>query len=54
VILALIMDSTWVFTAGAARRWFARSPRRVSQLGVVGGVAMIGLGGALAVSGAKS
>jgi len=54
VILALLMDSTWVFTAGAARRWFARSPRRVSQLGVVGGVAMIGLGGALAVSGAKS
>jgi threonine/homoserine/homoserine lactone efflux protein len=54
VILALIMDSTWVFTAGAARRWFARSPKRVSQLGVAGGVVMIGLGGALAVSGAKS
>lgn len=54
VVLALLMDSTWVLTAGAARQWFARSPRRISQLGVVGGVAMIGLGGALAVSGAKS
>jgi threonine/homoserine/homoserine lactone efflux protein len=54
VLLALVMDSTWVLTAGAARQWFARSPKRVSQLGVVGGVAMIGLGGALAVTGAKS
>ncbi|MEO6114835.1 MAG: LysE family translocator [Pseudolysinimonas sp.] len=54
VLLALIMDSTWVFTAGAARQWFARSPKRLSQLGVVGGVVMIGLGGALAVTGAKN
>jgi threonine/homoserine/homoserine lactone efflux protein len=54
VLLALVMDSVWVFTAGAARQWFARSPKRLSQLGVVGGVVMIGLGGALAVTGAKS
>lgn len=54
VLLALVMDSIWVFTASAARKWFARSPKRVSQLGVVGGVAMIGLGGALAVTGAQS
>jgi threonine/homoserine/homoserine lactone efflux protein len=54
VVLALLMDSIWVFTAGVARQWFARSPKRISQLGVAGGVAMIGLGGALAVSGAKS
>lgn len=54
VVLALLMDSTWVITAGAARRWFARSPKRLSNLGVVGGVAMIGLGGTLAVTGVKS
>ncbi|MEO6534132.1 MAG: LysE family translocator [Pseudolysinimonas sp.] len=54
VVLALLMDSTWVLTAGAARHWCARSPKRLSQLGVVGGVVMIGLGGALAVTGAKS
>jgi threonine/homoserine/homoserine lactone efflux protein len=54
VLLALIMDSTWVFTAGAARQWFARSPKRLSQLGVAGGVVMIGLGGALAVTGVKN
>ena len=54
VLLALVMDSIWVFTASAARHWFARSPKRLSQLGVAGGVVMIGLGGALAVTGAKS
>ncbi|MFC5502291.1 LysE family translocator [Lysinimonas soli] len=54
VVLALGMDSIWALTAGAARHWFARSPRRLSRLGVVGGVMMIGLGGTLAVTGAKS
>jgi len=54
VVLALLMDSVWVVTAGAARQWFARSPKRLSQLGVVGGVVMIGLGGALAATGAKN
>ena len=54
VLLALVMDSVWVFASGAARQWFARSPKRLSQMGVAGGVVMIGLGGALAVTGAKS
>jgi threonine/homoserine/homoserine lactone efflux protein len=54
VLLALVMDGTWVLTAGAARHWFARSPKRLSQLGVAGGVVMIGLGGALAVTGARN
>lgn len=54
VVLALVMDSIWVLTAGIARRWFARSPTRLSNLGVVGGVAMIGLGGTLAATGVKS
>lgn len=53
VVLALAMDSTWTFAAGAARRWFARSPKRLGHLGMVGGVMMIGLGGALAASGVK-
>jgi threonine/homoserine/homoserine lactone efflux protein len=54
VVLALVMDSTWALTAGAARSWFARSPKRLSNLGVVGGVAMIGLGGTLAVTGIRN
>jgi threonine/homoserine/homoserine lactone efflux protein len=54
VVLALLMDSIWALTAGAARTWFARSPKRLSNLGVAGGVVMIGLGGALAATGVKN
>ncbi len=50
LVLALILDSTWALAAGAARDWFARSPRRVQALGATGGVAMIGLGGAMAAT----
>jgi len=52
--LALLSDGAWAFAAGSARDWFARSPTRVERLGATGGVMMIGLGGVLAVSGAKS
>ncbi|MDQ1205730.1 LysE family translocator [Microbacterium sp. SORGH_AS_0862] len=52
--LALVCDSVWALAAGTARAWFARSPRRISTLSGAGGVMMIGLGGALAVSGSKS
>ncbi|TFD49843.1 LysE family translocator [Cryobacterium frigoriphilum] len=54
VVLALIGDSTWALAAGTARDWFASSPKRVERLGATGGVMMIGLGGALAATGATS
>ncbi len=44
VALALVSDSVWALAAGAARDWFAKSPRRISTLGATGGVVMIGLG----------
>jgi threonine/homoserine/homoserine lactone efflux protein len=53
-LLALIMDGTWALIAGTARDWFAKSPKRVERLGAAGGVMMIGLGGTLLVTGAKS
>ncbi len=53
-VIALISDSVWVLMAGSARQWFARNPKRISQMGAGGGVVMIGLGGALALSGNKS
>jgi threonine/homoserine/homoserine lactone efflux protein len=53
VTLALISDGAWAFAAGSARDWFARSPTRVERLGLTGGVMMIGLGGVLALTGAK-
>ncbi|HEV7948293.1 MAG TPA: LysE family translocator [Glaciihabitans sp.] len=51
--LAVLSDSVWALSASAARTWFARSPRRMESMGIGGGVAMIGLGGAMAVSGTK-
>ena len=53
-MLALIGDSLWAFTAGAARNWFAKSPKRIEHLAGAGGAMMVGLGGVLAFTGAKS
>tara|TARA_R100001129_G_scaffold176288_1_gene150135 strand:- start:87 stop:728 length:642 start_codon:yes stop_codon:yes gene_type:complete len=49
--LAVISDSAWAIAAGSARDWFAKSPSRIANLGAVGGVMMIGLGGTLAFAG---
>lgn len=54
LVLGTIGDSTCALAAGTARAWFARSPKRIATLSGTGGVMMIGLGGALALSGAKS
>ncbi len=53
-VLAVISDSAWAIAAGSARDWFAKSPTRIANLGAVGGVMMIGLGGTLAFAGAKA
>lgn len=49
--IALLCDSLWALTASAARNWFASSPRRMAAVGGTGGLAMIGLGVAVAVTG---
>jgi threonine/homoserine/homoserine lactone efflux protein len=54
LVLALACDSIWALTAGTARAWFARSPRRIATLSGTGGVMMIGLGGGLALTGSHS
>jgi threonine/homoserine/homoserine lactone efflux protein len=50
-LVALVCDSMWALAAGAARAWLVRSPRRLQALGATGGVAMIGLGAGLALTG---
>ena len=49
--IALISDSVWAVAAGSVRAWLGRSPRRLELIGGTGGLAMIGIGTALAVSG---
>ena len=52
-IIAVACDSAWGLVAATGRDWFARSPRRLSLVGGVGGLTMIGLGVTVAVTGRK-
>jgi threonine/homoserine/homoserine lactone efflux protein len=49
--VALISDSTWALAAGTVRAWLGRSPRRLAVIGGAGGLAMIGIGARLALTG---
>jgi threonine/homoserine/homoserine lactone efflux protein len=51
--IALVSDSAWSVLASTVRAWFARSPRRLELVGGAGGLAMIGLGLSVAVTGRK-
>ncbi len=51
--VALISDSTWALAAGTVRAWLSSSPRRLERLGGTGGLAMIGIGARLALTGRK-
>ncbi|NUR70042.1 MAG: LysE family translocator [Hamadaea sp.] len=52
-LIAVICDSLWGVAASFARDWFGRSPRRLAMVGGAGGLAMIGLGVTVAVTGRK-
>jgi threonine/homoserine/homoserine lactone efflux protein len=54
ISIAVLCDSTWALAAGAARAWLARSPRRLELIGGAGGLAMIGIGASLALTGRKN
>jgi threonine/homoserine/homoserine lactone efflux protein len=49
-VMAVTSDSIWATLAGKARQWFARKPNRLDNLGVAGGLMMIGLGATMAVT----
>ncbi len=53
VVIAVMGDSAWGLAAGSVREWFGRSPRRLRVVGGAGGLAIIGVGISLAVSGRK-
>ncbi|MFD7731618.1 LysE family translocator [Kitasatospora phosalacinea] len=52
-VIAVASDMAWGLVAATAREWFARSPQRLSLVGGVGGLAMIGLGVTVAATGRK-
>lgn len=52
-VIGALSDTAWVMAAGAARSWFARSPKRIERLSATGGGMMIGLGGILLLTGVE-
>ena len=52
--IALVCDSMWALLAGAARSWLLAVPNRLTAIGGAGGVAIVGLGAGVAVSGRPS
>jgi threonine/homoserine/homoserine lactone efflux protein len=50
-VISLLSDGMWGLVAGSVRRWFQRSPQRLEQMVGAGGVAIMGLGVRLAISG---
>jgi threonine/homoserine/homoserine lactone efflux protein len=49
--MGLVSDCLWGLAAGAVRGWFTRSPRRLALVGGAGGLAMIGVGVTIALTG---
>ncbi len=54
VAIGAVSDCTWGCAASAVRAWFARSPRRFELVGGAGGLAMIGVGVTVALTGRNS
>jgi len=51
VTIGAASDCCWGFAASVVRAWFARSPRRCEAVGGLGGLAMIGVGVTVALTG---
>ena len=54
VAIGLVSDITWGLAASGVRAWFAGSPRRYELVGGAGGLAMIGVGVTIALTGRKN
>jgi threonine/homoserine/homoserine lactone efflux protein len=51
VSIGVLSDCTWGLAASGVRAWLARSPRRFALVGGAGGLAMIGVGVTVALTG---
>jgi threonine/homoserine/homoserine lactone efflux protein len=52
--IALVSDSAWGIAASQVRAWFEASPRRLELVGGAGGLAIIGLGVTVGITGRRS
>ncbi|HTP23066.1 MAG TPA: LysE family translocator [Solirubrobacteraceae bacterium] len=52
--IALVSDTIWALAVGGFRTWFGRSPRRLELIGGAGGLAIVGVGAGLLLSGRKN
>jgi threonine/homoserine/homoserine lactone efflux protein len=53
IVIGVTSDSCWALVSGAVRSWFSKSPRRLGLVGGAGGLAIIGLGVTLLLTGRK-
>jgi threonine/homoserine/homoserine lactone efflux protein len=53
VSIGVVSDIAWGLAASGVRAWFTRSPRRFALVGGAGGLAMIGVGVTVAITGRK-
>jgi threonine/homoserine/homoserine lactone efflux protein len=53
VAMALVSDSIWAVAAGGVRAWLTRRPRRLELVGGLSGLAIIGIGLRLALTGRR-
>ena len=50
LLIGLVTDTAWALSAGRARTWLANSPRRMTAMGRLGGISIVGVGLSVAVS----
>ncbi|MEA2197341.1 MAG: hypothetical protein QOJ25_1392 [Solirubrobacteraceae bacterium] len=53
VAIGFVSDGVWAIASGSARAWLGRSKGRLEQLSAAGGLTLIGLGAALALTGRR-
>ncbi len=52
-LIAILSDGSWALASGSARAWLGRSSKRLERMSAAGGVTMIALGVALALTGRR-
>ena len=50
LLIGLVTDTVWALLASQARTWLANSPRRLTTMGRIGGLSLVGVGLSVAIS----